>query len=420
MAGGIGGFLQGLGQQAGYNINYQQQYADTQANIDLKQQQVALGKLDVVEKQQQVESRKSSLDLFKGAMSEAKGPKEQAAALQKVMMQAMSMNDISTMNSAGAMLKVVQGEEDRTTNEALVAAEARHEATSMTASEYIATKSPEAAQALIQDYKAAGGDVTKLPPPGEKFDAWAETQQLQGKEGMNRAKFAQELQRKKSDEVDKKERLAREDAAKAEDRKATHALQQGNLDARLANTQLIGAMRSDAVAAKANKVSFDQTEKLNTKLQAAAKPILEDRQRLDDVMGLLAAGNAASDQLARQALPGLLGHFKGRATNLYYHDDKNFGDIEERASSALSWTFSGKMSDANRDILKKSLEDMRDKVVDPQLQKLEDDQREHAKKYGLDPENIEVQGQFNRKAAKTKTIGGITYVSKGDGQWSVQ
>jgi hypothetical protein len=42
------------------------------------------------------------------------------------------------------------------------------------------------------------------------------------------------------------------------------------------------------------------------------------------------------------------------------------------------------------------LSDMQEKVIDPQLQKMEDYQKQQAKNFGIDPEDVGIQGDFNR------------------------
>lgn len=242
----LGGFLQGLGQQAGYNINYQQQRVADQAAIDLRQQQVAMGKLDLADRQQQVESRKSSMDWFRGAMSEAKTAKEQEAAVQKVYTQAMVDNNPELMKQADTMMKELHTKSDRAQADAVEAASVKHEATAMAASEYLATKSPESAAKLVQDYKDAGGDVLQVPPPGETFDKWAEVQQLQGKEGLKRGEFAQKLQEAKATAETRRQEHADSLAERRQAHKDNLVIQQGNLQTH----QLLAQLKVSEAAQK--------------------------------------------------------------------------------------------------------------------------------------------------------------------------
>jgi hypothetical protein len=128
---------------------------------------------------------------------------------------------------------------------------------------------------------------------------------------------------------------------------------------------------------------------------------LEDRQRLQDAKGLLAVDSPQADQQLRQDLTALQGHFKGRATNLFYKDNKNYGDLVNRVSGMLSHGFTGRFSEADRQEIGRMLTEMQSKVIDPALVKLEQQQKAHAKRYGLDPDLIELQGDFNRTPAAT-------------------
>jgi hypothetical protein len=67
----------------------------------------------------------------------------------------------------------------------------------------------------------------------------------------------------------------------------------------------------------------------------------------------------------------------------------------------LSHGFTGRFSEADRQEIGRMLTEMQSKVIDPALVKLEQQQKTHAKRYGLDPDLIELQGDFNRTPAAT-------------------
>jgi hypothetical protein len=331
-------------------------------------------------------------------------------------------NDLQGAQAMSSMIKETEAEDDRATTAVATAAEAKHEVTAKAASDYLVSRTPEALNAVIKDYLDAGGNPAGLPKPGDTAatDKWVEAQQFQGKEGMKRAEFMATLQEKKDKLKSDTEMKRMQLDSLNEQRRATNAMQQGN-------QQLRAAMLQEHSTEKAAKLTFQQTEKLNTTAQKEAKPLLEDRQRIEDVKGLLAVDSSQGDQQVHQALTAVMGHFKGRATNLFYKDNAHYGDLVNRISGMASHAFTGRYSEADRKGIYDMLDGMQNSVIDPSLTRIEDGQKKHAQGYGLDPEQIEVQGDFNRVKPTTaataapaiKSIGGVNYYKK-DGQWYKQ
>lgn len=204
-------------------------------------------------------------------------------------------------------------------------------------------------------------------------------------------------------------RQVNEAAQRAQDRKDTlsetaqHHREEES--ARAIQLEQLRSSRSDAAEARADRLaaaakdkSFVQSEKLNSTTATAAKPLVSDLGRVRDLQGLLKVDSSAADQQLRQGLVAFLGDFKGRATNQFYKDNKNFGDVVDKIQGFASRAFTGRYSENDREAITKLLNDMQHKTIEPALASLEAKQKAHAKGYGLDPDNIEIQAEFDRNA----------------------
>lgn len=185
--------------------------------------------------------------------------------------------------------------------------------------------------------------------------------------------------------------------------------------------------RASRRAEAKDKSDFAQTEKLNSKVQAEAKPFIGDLERVNHIQGLLKVDSSAADQQIHQSLVAVLGDFKGRATNQFYKDNKNFGDVVDKAEGFLSRAFTGRYSENDRVAIGKMMSDMKSKTIEPALAKLESDQKAHAKGYGLDPDQVAIQGDFNRNAKASKYSEGQVATSPDgrkavytNGKWVIQ
>lgn len=185
-----------------------------------------------------------------------------------------------------------------------------------------------------------------------------------------------------------------------EDRQA--ALRQQAAD-RAASRELLKSRLDDAAAARADRATaakqasdFRQTTQLNTNLQRQAKPYLDDLQRLDELDGLLQTNSSAADQQIHQGLVSLLGNFKGRATSQYYKDNQNFGSAANRLTGMLSHGFTGQYQDSDRQAIQQLIQNMRNNVVSPALNSMEQGAKTNAKGFGLDPDQVQVNADFTR------------------------
>ena len=271
--------------------------------------------------------------------------------------------------------------------------QAAKESLSTAAADFSAAPSAAGASAVARAAVAAGVNPLDIPPPNTPaFATWAKGQQMASMTGAKRVEFVQKeadlaesrkLRQQMHDDTERDRREARSQAAAARE-------------------QMIQLRKSEAADRNANhssEVQFRQSEKLNSTLQSAAKPLLEDRQNIIDLKGLLAVDSPVADQQLHQDLTSLSGHFKGRATNLFYKDNKNFGDVVQRLSGWASHAFTGRYDEQSRKDIHSMLDQLQRNVIDPSLSNLEKNQQEKAKKYGLDPSMVQVQGDFGRSVA---------------------
>jgi tetratricopeptide (TPR) repeat protein len=173
---GIGNFFQGVAQFGGASIPIKQEYDMNQQTIELRKQQVATGKMDLLQKQQTMDIRKqmyeeSQLDIS-GDVQDAKAPEQHAAKLMKKAerYEAAGMTDEARSARDLAKSFIDQSKDNTKSNAEKVLL--TKETTAKAAIAYNEGKTPEAAQAFEAAYAKSGGDVTKLPARGTpQYDA---------------------------------------------------------------------------------------------------------------------------------------------------------------------------------------------------------------------------------------------------------
>lgn len=245
-------------------------------------------------------------------------------------------------------------------------------------------------------------EAMNIPVSPQDFQAYWKAKQTQGLTAQEQIDNAQSVQ-------DAKDKADAQDQAH-EDRQ--EALRQRAADAaamrELARSRIEeGAQaRADRAAATQKEQQFKQSVKLTNDLTRQAKPYLDDLQRLDEVQGLLQTNSSAADQQIRQSLTSLLGNFKGRATNQYYKDNKNFGSAANHLTGILSHGFTGQFQDSDRQEIANLVQSMRENVVAPALSSMERGAKQKAQGYGLDPDQIEINSDFTRAAPSAPLAGG--------------
>jgi hypothetical protein len=397
----LSGFLQGLGQQAGYNIDYKQRYDEKQQQLELGKQQLQMNTFNLQLQQQQLDTKAEigqDLSAQFQADGAAAGDLDKTTAIYHKEFGKLAsegkLEDASRMMQLANQTEVVARQKKA---DNLEVQKQLQEKTATAALDYADNKSPEAAAALEKAYLTSGGDVNSIPEPGTPgYSAWATGQATSSMTAAQKVLFLQkEMDLKATRDAKAAAEAARLAEKKSQDA-ATDAYRQMGLQLRESEIASRREAHADSQARIRSDQGFAHAQVLNTKLQQVAKPVLEDRERISTVQGLLSLDSTEGDQQVRQALVATFGQFKGRATNKYYADNNTFGDVANRVSGFLAKHITGKYSEKDRADLNKMLGDMQDKVIDPQLQKMEDYQKQQAKRFGIDPEGVGIQGDFNR------------------------
>lgn len=402
----MSGFIQGLGLAYGRQLQYNDQKQLLDADIALKQQAVQQGQMNMDMQRQQAQIRQQIglqiADEQRATAATVTDPIQQAKQWRNHEAQYNATGDWEAAARAGKMADelVSQAKEAFTEKQK---ADKEHKETAATTAQILldtlkdpsATPSSKAA-AVAEFGKAAiasGIDPTKLPMPNTpEFQSLAKRMSLGAQSAEKMQEHAEKAREFEQRQKEMREAKAAALADRQEARRATAAIREGNLDLRRSEAADRHARKDDATA-------FRETEHLNSTLQSAARPLLGDRDRVTSVKGLLAVNSSEGDQQVRQALTSLLGNFKGRATNLYYKDNKNFGDTVDKLFGWSAHTFTGRYSEKDRHDIYEMLDKMEKHVIDPALTRLEADQQRKAKRFNLDPADVAVQGDFNRVGA---------------------
>ena len=401
---GLGNFLSGVGIAMGHNIDWNTQNDMNQANIALKQQAVEQGKLQMQTQQQQnILRQQIGQQITQEKAAQSVGivdPMQEAKLWRSAEGKFTVTGDFAAAARAGKQADELVAQSKEALLQTTKLQQAAKEGLSTAAQDFLANPAPANAAAVARAAIAAGVNPLDIPPPNSpSFPAWAKTQQMASMTGAKRVEFLQ----KEADmgENRKMRQQIHEDSLQSqrEARAATAANREQMI-------QLRKSEQASRVQDRTARTQFQESEKLNSTLQSAAKPFLEDRQNITDLKGLLAVDSSVADQQLHQDLTALSGHFKGRATNLFYKDNKNFGSVVQRLSGMASHAFTGRYDEQSRKDIYDMLDKLQHTVIDPSLSALEKDQQKKAEKYGLDPSMVQVQGDFSRDGSAPKPSAG--------------
>jgi len=293
--------------------------------------------------------------------------------------------------------------------------QAKKETLAEVASEYISSPTPENTLALGKAAVAAGVDPSKIPKDvnSPAFAAWAKNQQMASMSGKERVAALEKGREFDQKEDERKKEFEERQADRREARAQTAAIQAGNLALREQGLELRKQLLESTERDRADKVtdakknsSFRQSRELNQDLQKQADPMLRDRRLGEDVLGLLRVDSPVADNQISQSLTSLLGEMKGRATNVYYKDNKNFGSAMGRIEGFVTRGLTGRYTESERKEIYEMVTGMQKMTIDPALRNLEKDQKRRAEKFDLDPENIKIQGDFERSSQDSSPGGG--------------
>lgn len=374
-----------IGQMAQVQARQNQELATQQ---DQRAQMTKLmGQFDQEKQAQQVETGKSPDQQKEASLT-------QEADQYRRIGKTFAMSDPARMES---FMKLADGTETRlqtTQTKNLEIGAARSKSVASYAGAVLeGSASPQDAFTWVKD-NVGLKDAMEMPTDPAEYKSYWRTKQIQGSTAQEQSENARKVAEDARKAQERKDKLEEDEKDRA-DKRADRALaREDRRDSRASSAE----DRVERRAAAASKVEFTQTEKLNKSTQAEAKPLLDDKRRVEDIEGLLGVNTSAGDQQVHQALTSFLGNFKGRATNLYYKDNKNFGSVASRMSGFLSHAFSGRYQESDRVMIRDMMAKMKSDTIEPGLASLESKSKAHAKGYGLDPDQIEVQGEFDRNA----------------------
>lgn len=444
-----GSFFQQVGQNAGNAFLLQQKTDEQNAEIALKQQQVQTNKMSMLAQERKLKTQQTVQDFISANQAEDKAtvdnPLNAGATYSKAADLALRGGDFTgakeLMGLATEKVQLAKGA--RAEVEAKI--QTSKDNLSTTADSFLRAPTIEGADAVAKAAIAAGVNPVTIPAPNTPdFAAWAKAQTAAALSGKDRFQAVEKAREFDQAAADRKEAQA----ARLEEQRQARADRAAAREESLALRREMAAgareTREARREARADSTSFKETEALSKTAQKIAEPYLKDRQITSTVKDLLLTDNSASDQQIRQVLPALIGGLKGRATNPYYKDNKSFGSIASRAESLLSHAFAGRYSQEDRAQISTLVNALEKDVIDPALTRIEADQKEKARRYKLNPDHVELMGDFNRAdapaakvddkgapaknpkatsagklpegATESKTLRGQQYYKK-DGQW---
>jgi hypothetical protein len=385
-----------------------------QAQTDNVKQETQYKKMQGLAMQKKAEGEQQVASWMQANMTADAAPGAAAEDTTRKMQQgATEMLKKGNFEGAKVMSDLAKKELDRAKDlrvEQEASQQQRKEALSSASVDYLQAPTPENTKQLAQAAMDAGVNPVTIPPPGTmQFSAWAKSQQtaaLTGKEKLTYLEKAREF------DVEQERRNAEFDQRtqdRADARAQSAAFQSASLDMRREGMELRKILAEGAVADRKDRretakdrADFKETTKLVDQIQKEAKPYFQDRSITQAIKGHLSDGSSVDDKQINQLLTSMKSGV-GRATNLYYKDNKNFGDVAEKIAGFTSATFTGRYSDEQRKQIYEMADKMERSVIDPALRNLENDAKKKAKLYNLDPEPVSLSGEFNRTIEGRKT-----------------
>ncbi len=436
MAGGF--FAQALSNIGGA-LRSEQQYQETDQDIQLNNQKLQMNQMAM---QQQKQKQKAETDVgnFMSSQVDAdkslvNNPIKMGQMQQKAATMAFKEGNFQLGKELEADAKgSYQEAKERV---AVMAGEKKQaqEDLSREAYDFAAgdMNDPAAQRELVGKAIAAGVSPMTLPKPGDVV-GWATFARKSQTSALTAEQHATLIEKQHTAEqvdVNRKQLI--------KDHEEDHRDRERDVAAKREATAVQQGMLAEATAARREeskrKTDFTETEALNTKLQKKAEPYIEDMHKANTIESLLHVAASSSSDSSRsladkqlhQALTNLSSEFRTRATADFYKDTKNFGDAAERLTGFISHGFTGQYSDEERQGIAGVVKQLKGST-ETALRGLEGQQKEKAKGYGLDPSHVEIIGDFNRTATaptapttkapsgKSSAVGEGTVISNAKGQ----
>ena len=282
----MGNFFQQLGLQAGYNIIQNQDLQLNSANLALKQQQVDMNKLDMLQKGQILQARKeiaqSAAQSMKADNTSVTDSQKQIDQQEKAALILEGAGDFEGARSARETAKTLRQNRKAEVDDVLTRVKTAKGDSADRAYDYTENPNAETASAFESSYIKAGGNPALLPKPGtEEYFKFAKQQR---RSAMTAEKKVEDDQ-KESDRKDKEVALAQhqkeETERKIQDSKDRIAYQNNLIGLREETLQFRKQMAADKAASgadgkgKASGGVYDRAavSRLNTSSKEAAQSI---------------------------------------------------------------------------------------------------------------------------------------------------
>jgi len=432
----LGGFLQGVGLQMGYNDIYGTKLNLEHADLKLKQQQVQMNSLAMQQQKQIMTGREALMkeEQTQAALNKGKvvSPMQAASQYDQLAQLALGHGDFQSATAFQNESKTLR---ETAKDTALMVAKQKQSTEEDAAKAAIALKqNPTEAgyHAWVANMAKAGQDVSKYPAtlqqfaqnPGAMAALGAASTLGESSKDILASKEKQREFQLKQQQVQEEQAQRRQDRLTQQQLVAsmheqTHNEQvQARLDREQAAQQAHLDRQEKMKQAESGK-HFDERQKLVTTAETANSDTLKQYKTVTGAMGAAMQGSAVGDQQLRQALPSLNSFLKGRATNVYYKDNANFGNLAARAENAISRFTQGKFSEADRGQIVTALHYFQAQNT-KELNDAEIQLKENAKAQGLDPNKVQLPGTFPR-VPEGATATGLTpdgnLAYEQDGKW---
>ncbi len=242
MAGGFGGFVQGLGIAYGRNLMVGQDMAEKQSLIDERNTQTAQARAQMAMLAKQQETQKEVGDYVNSEVqkdaSTITDPQKSAQLFTSAAGIALRSGDFTSAGKLGDLAKQKLQEAKEAAAYTAQQQQVKKEDLANTASDFAANPTAEGLQNLITKAVAAGVNPTTIPrdPKSPQFAAWVNQQQLASKSASEKADYQEKIrefsdrQQEKKDEFQARMDDRREGRAQSAIlREAMIGIQQSNL-----------------------------------------------------------------------------------------------------------------------------------------------------------------------------------------------
>lgn len=372
----LGGFLQNVGLQMGYNEIYGVQQGIQKTDLQLKQLAVQEGQMKLAQQAQimQVRQAIAKESQTQDALNKGKvqSPMAVAAQYDKDAQQFLAVGD---MQSATQYQQLATSARQQAKDAQVYAAKEKQGKDEDAAKAALAFKNnpnPSTYGAWTAAMTRAGqdtsrmpatlGDFLKNPGAGAAVNA-ATTLGESSKDVIAQQQKQQDFELKRRDQQEQYA-LRRADtqaqrAMTAAMHEETIAMQKENQKFRQQQEANASADRRQKMAEAKDNAAWSHTQTLVDHAQQNAAPDVKQYRATQELMNLVSVGGSASDKQVMNQLATYLANAPGRSTNLYFTNNKAIGDLYQRTLNQLQGFLGGTMSPATREAIRQDAAKMR-------------------------------------------------------------